>query len=206
MRDYHTLHKIGADVAKHLPGWRYDTLEHYQHLAEIIGPDRQRFYLQWDKGYNKIRVSGCFPDMHSLSNNRHGSCSNYSSTKGAGYSSIGLSADKGIKAIADDIKRRFIPGYVAAFHLALKEKKQFQDKCMALQYRADALAKVAPGLYDDYHYKRKRGELSTSYRKRGQVSGCGVSVEMSTYSDTVRLELDSLSTEKAIKILAIINN
>ena len=125
---------------------------------------------------NKFRISGLFPSHKTYhSDNRH---------------SIGVSYSRPSHDIALDIKRRLLSDYLEGYEKASQSYKDAQQKKANKQHMLNALCTVSGGKF----YNREKERV---YFKYGQVELWA--------DDLVRLELNRIPMDIAIRILGIIS-
>lgn len=125
---------------------------------------------------NKFRISGLFPSHKTYrSGNRH---------------SIGVSHSRPAYDIAADIKRRFFTDYLESYEKAAQSYKDMQQKKANKQHMLNALRSVSRGQF----YNHTEGKV---YFKHGQAELWS--------DDLVRLELNRIPMDIAIRILGTIN-
>lgn len=198
------LRDIAPKIAAHLPGWRFDELNTYTHLIYFIGPNNERFHIGQARSRGKLSVSGCYPDIHNRKPSTSGRGSDYDCVRKSDGSTIGLSISKGPAAIAQDIKNRFIPVFVALLHLAKIERLAFIDKCNIMLNRVALAKKIAPGLWDEN--RRNKHDVKYNHQLRGPVNNnVHATIDFSALSKGVNLSMSGLTDEQAIKVLAVLN-
>lgn len=205
-----SLQDITEAIASFLPGWRFDSRNEYKHIGYLLGPNNARLYISKDRTRGKLRAGGSFPDIHNRQYTLSGGrVSDYECARKSLFSSIGFSASKGAKMIAQDLKNRLIPEYIALLHLANKERIAYIEKSDQLVNRVNLAKKITPVLHDNYHYRRNRNEVHYQHEISGNVKKPtgDISIRANYYarSTGIQMQLNGLSDEQAIKILSIIN-
>ena len=205
------LQQLTENIAAFLPGWRFDQRNQYKHLGYIIGPNNARIYISKDRAAGKLRAGGSFPDIHNRQYmHTGGRLSDYECARNANFSCIGFSASKGPRMIAQDLKKRLISDYIALLHLANIERLAYIEKSDNLINRVNLAKKISPALHDNYHYRRNRNEVHYQHEISGNIqtkAGFCVSVRANYYarSEGVNMQINGMTDQQAIKILAIIN-
>lgn len=198
---------LAQKIAKHLPGWRVNTLSDYKHNAYFIGPNKEQFFIS-NAAYNqanRLRVYPSIPDLYQRYDQHLCSrLSDYSCCRGKNFS-IGLSATKGAKAIATDIKRRFLPVFLTVLPLIKKEHTEHIAKADHLKNRLDLIKRVCPSLYNNYKHPRSTNEIYTNYNLRGHINNIIVDIHYYLSNNDISLDLRYINDEQLIKILAILN-
>lgn len=162
-----------ALIAYHLgKPWKMNhTLEPSDWRFEIIDGCGRKIFFRLEK--DKFRISGC--GAAQKTGRHHPRCA-----------SIGVSAERPAKAIAADIKRRFLPDYLAAFETAVTAYQKQQAEEQKEKLIREAVIKVSGGYYVT-HARRVYFEGGTA--------------EISAYRDNVTLTLNDLSPDIAIQII-----
>ena len=203
------LQTLTAQIIEFMPGWRLDRRNEYKHLGYMLGPDNSRIYISKDRTSGKLRAGGSFPDIHRRQYSFSGGRSyDFDCIRNSDYSSIGFSAKKSPRLIAQDIKARLVPIYIAMLHLANKERIAYIEKSDNLLNRINLAKKIAPALHDNYHYRRNRNEVHYQHELSGniQTKAGAVSARLEYYarSSGVNLNLTGLTDAQVIQILSIV--
>ncbi|WP_298983103.1 hypothetical protein [uncultured Roseibium sp.] len=177
MSDYSALIQ---QVALHLgKPWKFNhRAETVYNRYEIIDGGGGALVLVKDYRKARFSVHGRFP--RATTSAFHRQCK-----------SISFAANRAPKAIAADISRRFLPGYVAAFAEARQMLLQEQAEDEERTQIARLLAQVSKG---------REGYHSSNSANRTVYFSDGAAEVMS--AQRVDLKLSSLSAAEAIRILA----
>jgi hypothetical protein len=111
------LRELALSVAQHLPGWTIsseETSDYHAALRHESGPE-----LSFGKGRerDRLHVHGSWPR-----DQRHGSYAPYSNAP-----AISVSISRDPKAIAREIERRFLPGFLPLWHAAEGRRREAEE-------------------------------------------------------------------------------
>lgn len=188
--------RLAADVARELGQLRSETWEvrpgYRDTQRKLTGPDGAAVYFSaLIHTPGRAEANGNYPRTNA-------------SAKGARFS-CSVAIDRGAAAIARDIARKVLPGYLAALGEIIKYNETEQANH---ETRGEAMAEMAgmlgltfrqpdyePGANDTYT------DRLSLYNLPGRVSG---SVEASGVADVVNLRADYVPAETARKMLAVL--
>lgn len=175
---------VAREAAGYLgDGWQATTGPAGQHAAELTGPDHQRIELSELAG--RWHARGLYP--HS----RHGL------PYGITWPEITVAARRGAEALAAEITRRLLPGYLAQLKDVLDYQAGRERDEQAQQEAVERIARLLPGDVRHPGYDASRIIWYLPGHKNGRadicVSGNGTQVS--------RLELEFIPVETAMRLL-----
>lgn len=177
MNDYRALVQ---EVALYLgQPWKYNFLKYQgerEWRAEIIdGTGRGLFFSYDEKG--RFEISGQFPRDRT----RYGS-----------REKIGVSTHRTAKSIAQDIERRLLPDYLAAYEEARKRYLEEQKKEQQARFRVQSVATALNGTPGKDHYN--------SFDCVNFEGGTAVF----NYRGSVDLNMRNLTIEEAVQVASVL--
>lgn len=114
---------------------------------------------------------------------------------------IKFSMNRSVKSLTNDLKRRFIDSYLHYYDLCLKAKSETEQEVEFIGFQVSAMQRVCK-LRRVSNYDPKSPKLTLPVRHYTEING---SVSLN-YRKKFNLELQNLSLEKTIQLLAIIND
>ena len=177
-------------IASHL-GWEWTLDEDWladNCMARLNGPDGAAIHLRSstyeytpDNG-TRLEISGSFPHSKYGSHAPHDGCPH-----------ITVSAAKSPHAIANDIRKRFLPRYMPLYHEALERKQGYEEKEQLQAAVTQQLADLMGGSVG------RDGRLF----RPSHLDGYG-HIEVQHGGDAVNFKLSSIPLDLALRIAAIL--
>lgn len=187
------LLNLVKDLPELLPGWRFNSLplKHDPEAIELIGERGAAicFRLRVDQPAGRASVFGRFPGRCAPG---HWGVLGYNEPMPA----INFSLSRSAQAVANDIKRRFLPGYLCLHAKCLIAQQARAVENEAFSHRVDAFLKIAP---------LKHIPKSAPNRPRLFLPGYEMGVEIHfTDIERCNVELTSLPCDVAMEIVGIV--
>lgn len=178
------IRHLAADVAAELPGWSFFPDENYDMGAKLSGPDGQgirMFKEMWNS--ERLMITGVYPPgSHPFD---LGSCPR-----------ISVSPSRGAAAIARDISRRLLPGYVALLagvNAAMAEHEVARDARRAVLTKAMAI--IGRGCSPDAEER----EISLY----GLAGGYG-NLRLNHHGDSGEITIRGISSDMILTVLRVL--
>jgi len=188
------IHDLAPAIAKHLPpGWRYaGDLEregpNHTRLAHDDGPG-----LALHLDYGRLEIGGRWPDPVERPNQ---SPHHFYPHDTKPYR-IGCSAARGAEAIAADIKRRLLPGYLLEWRRQAAMREQYVEGQERVSMAVTKLATIVGAGAD-----LGRASLSTKWGTKP-----GIKAEVGTYQDMLEVKLTiNCDYDDALRIARLIRD
>jgi len=190
------LHQLGQELDIHLGfEWQYLGLQH-DRMIRLGGPDGCAVHLSPDwPDRSRLAISGAYPDEYRPWGDR---CPKEVT---AAYS-------KGAARIAKDITRRFFPSYHPVYLEMVEARRKAEKQHAQADRWLDELAGELDGHCQIGQY-RDEGELGNrSYKASTPWSSDRpqLSLEISSYSQDIKIELDNLPLDLALRVCAMMRD
>ncbi|WP_045406725.1 hypothetical protein [Vibrio jasicida] len=185
MSEERYIPELDAIAAAMGEGWVHNKVQQTGY-CHYLTKGKQCIQVMRESGSNNKRVSlsTCFSPYHPV-NRDH-------------YNKITVSLDRSPKALAADIKRRLLPGYAEHLQQAIDKHNESRQKKEMDKFIIDSFKKIVPL----EHYSNNNGwHFGDSW---GGVQGW---IKQNYHrGDEISLELNRLSPEMTIKILALLRD
>lgn len=191
-----TMHKKFQIVAQEL-GWKYQ--HKYEHGGYLQSPIF-RLFFRIDHQKNRYNISLTLPsewpkrfpsDLLSYEEKFQGK---------EFVTDITVSAGKSPETIARDIQNRLVAGCVEIYNRGFKAKTEYDEYKAKLEAQLRALQAIVPDMGPGCHYRPESHVLDTASGRWGDHR---IQCSLGT---TMQLEVSSVSTELAVKILELVVN
>jgi hypothetical protein len=194
MSSYHeentATHALAADVATHLSGWNYNSPGEVNSWAELQGPDGMAVHLSkvWNKP--RVHVTGRWPRLANGQPNRPSESP-----------SITIARDRGAEAIAQEIRRRFLPAYVAAYRTLKQQVDEDHVRHSAVKVELERLAEMIGQKIVNDGFSRGQG---TIYGYGPAGTGFHITFTSNFYSQNCKMVMDSVPFGLARQLVEIL--
>jgi hypothetical protein len=197
---YSELERAAKEIADQLGQWKFVKDKNYNCLEY----GEYRLYVETDKTDKRLRINASHNLHESLSDNRHTNDRYFGNIVPGSYNlEITISANKEADAIARDIQKRLIPGYIELYERCKKiflENKHELDQRVEFGKKAAAILDCnLPKLPTDKNYLRISEHLTID-SKSVSIS-CDMlysnKIKLENISDNLLLEILTILTDKA---------
>lgn len=185
-------HAVARAVVEHLPGWFYDESaqrdrdDELRRSASLQNKDGAEVYMHpvWNKP-GRLEIAGTMPSKNGTVYGR------------TIPDRITVSAKRGAKAIARDITRRFLPGYLELYANATEEKRKHEA---AYKEARESMERLATLCGEDLRASDRRNIPDVLTLRTYPDEGPSAEIERHVFSN-IGVKLHGLSESQAEAVL-----